>query len=170
MNTAVRDISFRHLVIGMIALLAILFAAGWLTREDPADKPYLKIAGMSFIFDYRIAEAFYGFTAYLTKPVANYSIIEAQFEDPAGGPPFVVTAKLSPRTKRYGLRSPAVHGVRKGVPYKVHVRLLRNPDHAVLFETEFTVTSQQDQDILPDKPLTIGPGYFPNPELENKSN
>jgi hypothetical protein len=160
-----RQISFKHVLTGMILLLLVLLAFGWVSREPPAGKPYLKIAGMSFIFDYRTSQAFYGFTAYLTKPVPNYSLIEASFENPAGGEPFIVTKKLSPRSTRYGLRSPDLHGVKAHVPYHVHVRLLRNPDHAVLFETDFTITSQQDQSILPEKPLTIGPGYYPNPEL-----
>lgn len=164
---SIREISFRHVLVAMIALLLALFALGWATREPPAGKPYLKIAGMGFIFDYRTSQAFYGFTAYLQKPVANYSLIEATFENPAGGAPFVVTKKLSPRSTRYGLRSPDLNGVKAHVPYHVHVRLLRNPDHAVLFETDFTVSSQQDQSILPEKPLTIGPGYYPNPELPN---
>lgn len=159
--------SFEHVLAGMILVLAVLFAFGWATREPPAGKPYLKIAGASFIFDYRTSQAFYGFTAYLMKPVPNYSRIEATFEDPAGGPAFVVTKKLSPRSTRYGLRSPDLQGVKAHVPYHVHVRLLRNPDHAVLFQTDFTVASQQDQSILPEKPLTIGPGYYPNPELPN---
>lgn len=161
------EVTFKHVLAGMIGLLMVLLAFGWVTREPPAGKPYLKIAGMSFIFDFRTAQAFYGFTAYLMKPVPNYSLIEATFEDPAGGPPFVVTKKLSPRSTRYGLRSPDLHGVKAHVPYAVHVRLLRNPDHAVLFETDFTVASQQDQSILPEKPLTIGPGYYPNPDLPN---
>ena len=158
-------ISFTTIIFAALALLTVLFAAGWLTRENPGEKPYLLIAGKGFIFNYRVADAFYGFTAYLTKPVPNYSVIEAVFEDPAGGEPHTVRVKVTPRSKRYGLRTPSLKGITKHTPYSVHVRLLRWGDDAVLFDETFTVSSQISSDEMPDKPLTIGPGYHPNPEL-----
>ena len=76
---------FRVVGAGMV-LLAILFAIGWLTREDPANKPYLQIVGGGFVFNYRVADNFYGFTAIVSRPLESGSIIEATFEDPAGEP------------------------------------------------------------------------------------
>lgn len=159
------QISVRQVLLASIGLVAILFAIGLATRENVADKPYLTIAGSGFIFNYRVADAYYGFTAIVEKPVRNYSRIEASFEDPAGGPPFLVSTKLTPRSKRYGLRSPPLSGIEKDKPYHVTVRLVQNGDGAVLFEDAFTVASQMSDAVMPPAPLTIGPGYTRNPDL-----
>ncbi len=55
-------ISVRQVLLASIGLVAILLAIGLATRENVADKPYLTIAGSSFIFNYRVADACYGFT------------------------------------------------------------------------------------------------------------
>ncbi|MBO0906391.1 hypothetical protein [Jiella sonneratiae] len=167
MQQILRRISFSHVVVGSVSLAAALFLVGLLTREDVAEKPYLRIAGSGFIFNYRVADAYYGFTALVQKPVKAYSTIEASFEDPAGGPAHVVTARLTPRTSRYGLRSPPLRGIEADRPYHVSVRLLQNGDGALLFADDFTVTSQISDRIVPPEPLTIGPGYTRNPRLPN---
>ncbi|NDW07746.1 hypothetical protein [Jiella pacifica] len=162
-----RDVSFKHVVVGLVSLAGALLAIGLITRKDVAEKPYLRIAGAGFIFNYRVADAYYGFTALVQKPVKTYSMIEARFEDPAGGPPHRVTQKLTPRASRYGLRSPPLRGIEAERPYHVSVRLIQNGDGAILFEDEFTVTSQISDRIVPPQPLTIGPGYRRNPNLPN---
>ena len=146
-------------------VLIVAFSIGWATREDPANRPYLKITGSGFIFNYRVATAFYGFTAYLDRPVPNYSRIEAEFENPSGGPPILLSEKLSPRSRVYSFHTPPLTGISKGRPYSVHIRLVRHGDNAVLHDEVFTIASQQDSSILPEKPLTIGPGYHRNPDL-----
>ncbi|MCB8836886.1 hypothetical protein [Aurantimonas sp. VKM B-3413] len=158
-------ITFRHVVAASLGLVALLFAIGLALREDLSETPYLKIAGSGFIFNYRVADATYGFTALVQKPVKNFSIIAADFENPAGGPPLHVEHRLSPRTTRYGLQTPPVRGIEKGKPYKVTVQLIQNGDGAVLFKDSFTVTSNLSDAVLPPEPLTIGPGYTRNPNL-----
>ncbi len=154
----------------VLGIVAVLFAIGWQSRTNPDDIPYLRIAGKSFIFNYRVSDVFYGFSAYLTKTVPKNSVIVAEFEDPAGGEPFTVTETISVKSRRYSLRSPSLRGVEAGKPYSVHVRLVKWGDEEVLFDEYFTVTSNISDDVVPDKPLTIGPGYHPNPELrENGS-
>ncbi|MEH6718482.1 MAG: hypothetical protein V7704_06335 [Aurantimonas endophytica] len=160
-----RPVGLTHIVIGAFGALAVLLVMGLSIREPVGDKPYLKVAGAGFIFNYRVAEVFYGFTAEVQKPVRNLSLIEAKFEDPAGGPPIRVSERLNPRTKRYSLRTPPVRGVQKDRPYKVTVRLIQNGDNAVLFEEELAVRSQMADDVVPDQPLTVGPGYRRNPAL-----
>ncbi|UIJ71021.1 hypothetical protein [Aurantimonas sp. HBX-1] len=161
-----RPAGLTRIVVGALGLLAILVAIGLAVREPVADKPYLKIAGAGFIFNYRVAEVFYGFTAEVQKPVRNMSLLEAEFEDPGGGPPIRVSERLNPRTKRYSLRTPPIRGVEKDRPYRVTVRLIQNGDNAVLFQDEFTVTSQMADAVVPEQPLTVGPGYARNPALE----
>ncbi|GIL01000.1 MAG: hypothetical protein BroJett030_08990 [Alphaproteobacteria bacterium] len=159
-----RRVSAVQVAIAAIALVAVLFGIGWMTREDPADKPYLAILGGGFIFNYRVADVFYGFTAQVRKPVAVGSIIEAEFEDPGGGPPHVVSTRVNARTTRYGLRSPNVRGIEAGRPYKVVIRLY-DFRHERLIEThEKTYASRIGDTIVPQRPLTIGPGYHRPPD------
>lgn len=159
-----RSVSLPKLVGASLALLAVLFAIGWLTREDLASKPYLKILGGGFMFNYRIADVHYGFTAAVQRPLPNGSIIEAEFEDPAGGPSHVVRERVEVRTSRYTLRSPPIRGVEAGKAYHVEVRVKTREDDAVLWSDRLAFRSQVSDDVAPDAPLTVGPGYHRPPE------
>ncbi|MDZ5697242.1 hypothetical protein [Chelativorans sp. M5D2P16] len=142
-----------------LALCAVLFVIGWLTRKDPSEAPYLTITGGGFVFNYRDAEVFYGFSAQVTRPLASGSIIEAHFEDPAGGAPFIVMERVSTMTDRYSLRSPALGKVEAGKPYKVAIRVLDREGETLLWRTERSYQSRIGDSALPDAPLTVGPGY-----------
>lgn len=163
-----RAFSFRNIIIAALALCAVLFAVGWFTREDPADAPYLKILGGGFMFNYREAEIFYGFTAQVVRPLASGSIIEATFEDPAGGAPLVVSERVSTMTDRYALRTPPVRGVEAKKPYRVDIRVYDRTKTTLLWQEEHSYASQIADTVVPEKPLTIGPGYHRNPELERR--
>ncbi|MEF2071229.1 hypothetical protein [Consotaella aegiceratis] len=163
-------VSLRQIVVAAAVVLAILLGVGWMTRTPPAETPYLKIAGSGFMFNYRVADAYYGFTAFVLKPVRNLSLLEARFEDPAGGPPHLVSTRLTPRTRRYSLRSPPLQGIEKDKPYRVEVRLIQSGDGEVLYEDDFTVSSQLGDAVMPKEPLTIGPGYTPNPRIGIEDN
>jgi len=159
------DRSFEKIVAAMIGLVLVLTAIGWVTREDPADKPYLGIAGGGFIFNYREARVFYGFTADVLKPLSVGTLMIADFEDPGGGPPLTVETRLHARSTRYGVHSPNVRGVRAGQPYQVSIRLYDHTRTRLIWSAQKSFISQVDDSVVPEKPLTIGPGYFPNPEL-----
>lgn len=160
--------SFRNIIIAALALCAVLFAVGWFTREDPADAPYLKILGGGFMFNYREAEIFYGFTAQVVRPLASGSIIEATFDDPAGGAPLVVSERVSTMTDRYALRTPPLRGVEAKKPYRVEIRVYDRTKTTLLWQEEHSYASQIADTVVPEKPLTIGPGYHRNPELETR--
>ena len=146
------------------ALLVPLFAIGWLTRQDPAETPYLQVMGGGFIFNYRVADVYYGFTAAIARPLPTGSIVEASFEDPAGGPPHVVRQRVGgAETARLSLRSPPVRGVEAGHPYKVEVRVLDREGQRLLWSRELAFRSGISDAVVPDRPLTIGPGYARNP-------
>ncbi|WEX09514.1 hypothetical protein [Chelativorans sp. AA-79] len=147
-----------------LALCAVLFVAGWFSREDPSDKAYLKIMGGGFMYNYRIADVYYGFTAQVVRPLASGSIIEASFEDPAGGPPHTVSERVSTMTDRYSLRSPSIRGVEAGKAYRVAIRVYDRKRKQLLWEAERSYKSQISDTIVPDAPLTVGPGYHRNPE------
>lgn len=157
-------LSPKSVIAAALALCAVLFAIGWLTRNDPRDDPYLKILGGGFMFNYREGEVFYGFTARVVRPLASGSIIEATFEDPAGGTPLVVSERVSTMTDRYALRSPPVRGVEAKKPYHVTIRVYDREGKAMLWSAERSYASQISDAIVPERPLTIGPGYHRNPE------
>jgi hypothetical protein len=158
-------LTFFRIAAGLVVLALLLTGIGLYGRENPADKPYLVVAGGGFIFNFRVAEAFYGFTVKVQKPLAVGSIIQAQFEDPAGGPPFVEETRVNARTTRYSLRSPGVHGVKKGQPYEVVISLYDYTGEELMERQTRQFKSSLDSKFVPEKPLTIGPGYAPNPEL-----
>lgn len=154
-------------VIGMAMVLVamIAFAIGWVTRDDPGKKPPIVIAGGGFIYNYRVAEVFYGFTAMVAKPVTSGSLLVAEFEDPGGGSPMVVEKRVSTRSNRYGMRSPRVHGIVAHRPYHVSIKLYDYTRTKLLWSGEKTYAARIGDDVVPDKPLTVGPGYqqFPGP-------
>ena len=162
-ETMVDRLTLPRVIGASLVLLAVLMVIGWATRIDPGEKPYLKVLGGGFIFNYRIAEVYYGFTAVVQKPLQSGSIIEAIFEDPAGGAPHTVRTRVTPRTTTYSLRSPPVRGVEKGHPYTVAVRILDRRGSSELWQHEMTIRSQIGDAVVPDVPLVIGPGYTPNP-------
>lgn len=121
---------------------------------------YLEIAGGGFLFNYRNAEATYGIVLVPRRDPPAGAVIEASFQDPAGGPPFLVS-RPARGGGRIELQSPPLKGVKKGVPYHVTV-LLKAADGSEIVKLEKDFTSDLDQSVLPDKPLAIGPGYQAN--------
>lgn len=162
----IRLLSPARVICASVAVLAVLFAIGWATRENPKEKPLLMILGGGFMFNYRIGQVDYGFTAQVSKPLESGSIIEARFEDPAGGDDLVVRERVSPMTDRYALHSPPVRGVEAHHPYKVGIRVLDRLEKTELWKTELQFRSQISDDVVPKKPLVIGPGYDKNPEAD----
>jgi hypothetical protein len=162
--------TFPRILGAGLAVLTILMAFGWATRDDPSDEPYLKILGGGFVYNFRIAEVFYGFTALVVRPLESGSVIEATFEDPGGGDPLVVRERVSSMTDRYSLRSPPVRGVLKDKTYKVSIRVLDREEKHQLWARTLDYRSQLDDTVVPEKPLTVGPGYHRNPEAEENKN
>lgn len=153
-----------RLLAAACALLVPLFVLGWLTREDPAEKPWLQVMGGGFIFNYRVADVYYGFTAAVMRPLPTGSIVEAAFENPAGGPPLVVRQRVGgAEMTRLSLRSPPVRGVEAGRDYHVALHILDREDERVLWSSELTFRSNISDKVVPERPLTIGPGYARNP-------
>ncbi|MCO5156732.1 MAG: hypothetical protein M9945_08260 [Aquamicrobium sp.] len=153
-----------RLLAAACALLVPLFVLGWLTREDPAEKPWLQVMGGGFIFNYRVADVYYGFTAAVMRPLPTGTIVEAAFEDPAGGPPHVVRQRVGgAEMTRLALRSPPVRGVEAGRDYAVSLRVLDREDEHLLWSRDLAFRSNISDTVVPDVPLTIGPGYTRNP-------
>ena len=140
---------------------ALLLAA---CGDDPADDgPYVEFAGGGFIFNYRLATADYGFVIRMLRQPPSGTVLEARFEDPAGGPPIVVTSVHRWGRLDYSFRTPPVQGVKAGRDYAVELRLLvpaAGPDKpAVLASYAKSFHADVDQTILPKEALAPGPGY-----------
>jgi hypothetical protein len=147
----------------IVWFLALLLAG---CGEDGADKPYVEFAGGGFIFNYNLAEAYYGFVARALRPIPEGTVLEAAFENPGGGVPLVVRQTAVAGRAEYVFRTPGIQGVEAGRAYQVTLRLL-NPETGKLvasYSKDFRSTA--DQTILPKVPTTIGPGYQLNPESE----
>ncbi|MET0597816.1 MAG: hypothetical protein ABWZ57_08095, partial [Mesorhizobium sp.] len=91
----------------------------------------------------------------------------ATFENPAGGEAIVVRKPIWPNTDKTTIESPPLRCVVKDRPYKVSI-VIEGPDGALLQTIDTTMTSSEDQSLLPDRPLVVGPLYTPNPELAGR--
>jgi hypothetical protein len=131
-------------------------------KEDQ-NSPYLEFAGGGFIFNYRNAEAFYGFVAKPLRSLPEGAVIEAQFEVPNSATPYVVTEAVKPGVLQFMFRTGDLRGIEKGHPYKAVMRLLASPSGPEIARYERTFQSDVEQASLPDKPLVVGPGYQSNP-------
>jgi len=144
--------------------VALLVVATFLVGcGDEKDKPFLQFSGGGFIFNYRLATADYGFVARVVKELPEGSVIEATFDNPAGGPPIVIVEKSVSGSKGYMFRTPSLTGIKANYPYKVVLRLLAAKEGVELARYERTYKSDLDQSVLPDQPLTVGPGYHQPP-------
>jgi len=142
-------------------LAALLLAA----CQREADEKLAELSGRVFVFNYRIAAANYVVTLRRTAPLPENSYAEAEFENPQGGPPLVARQKLFPVMEKIVLESPNLKCVKKDRPYSVKIRLV-DADEKPLQTIETSVTSDVDQtEMMPSKPLVVGPLYTPNPEV-----
>ena len=147
----------RLCIVAVVALLAAPSRAG-----EPDAASLIDLQGGGFIFNYNIAEVFYGVLVKPRRALPVGTEIEARFEDPAGGPPIVVTETFRGSPRPISLRTPPVQGVVANRDYRVTIRL-RDASGALLGETARTFRSDLDQSILPSHRLTVGPGYQPAP-------
>jgi hypothetical protein len=127
--------------------------------------PYFKIAGGGFIFNYRIGEATAGVVVTPERALPADGSFEAIFVNPAGAAPFVMREKVSPTKKRYDFTTPPLSGVKANTDYLMTVRLL-DADGNEIGMAEKALRSDLDQTVLPDRPLTVGPGYARNPAAD----
>ena len=143
----------------------LLFALTLAACDGEEQGPYFEFAGGGFVFNYRYADATYGFVArVLRKPPAD-GVLEAVFQDPAGGPDIVLRQPVRPGRSSYKFETPPLTGVEKAVDYRVELRLLApvaagaESGAEVLASIARTFRSSQDQAVLPREGLGTGPGY-----------
>ena len=150
----------KRTLLSILLPLALVLAA--CQREAGPDP--LKLTGRMFVFNYRLAYATYIVTLDKVLPLPEGSVVKAEFENPAGGSPLLLERKIFANQARVVLESPDITCVKKDRPYSVAIAVI-GPDGERLQSLETKVTSNADQDILPAKPLIVGPGYDKNPEV-----
>ncbi len=131
------------------------------------DKSYVAFEGGGVIFNYRIAEAYYGINLRPMRRLRPGTVLEVEFENPSGGEPYLVRKTVGAPKLRYTVRTPPVQGVKGNRDYRVFVRVLSH-DGTLLATYTKSVHSDLDQSVLPKAPLVVGPGYH-HPLPANRS-
>lgn len=149
-------------VFALVALLGLAIGCD----DGGENKPYVEFAGGGFIFNYNLAQAYYGFVLRVVRQLPEGTVIEAEFENPAGGAAIVERRNAREHGVEYTFRTPPVEGVKADRDYRVVVRLIDPADGKAFASYDKAFRSSADQDILPQQPLTVGPGYQSNPESE----
>lgn len=151
-----RPLSAMALAVALIGVAAC--------RDTGGEGEIFRIDSKVFVFNYRVATATYLVNLTPMQPVEDGQFAVARFEDPAAGNDIVVRKKIWPKLPKTTIESPPLRCVVKDRPYKVSIRI-EGADGSVLQTIETTMTSSEDQTLLPDRPLVVGPVYTPNPEL-----
>jgi hypothetical protein len=129
---------------------------------------YISVQGKIFIFNIRLARAYYTLNLNRLQATPDGSMVTAEFENPAGGPPLIGEQKVFPKMTRIDLESPDLTCVIADKPYAIHITL-KAPDGKVLQVLDTTLTSTLDQTVMPAEPLVEGAAYDRNPEAYDKS-
>lgn len=83
------------------------------------------------------------------------TIIEAVFENPSGGDPFIIRETAKWGSTQYVFRTPPVEGVKNNRDYHVELRLIDPANQHVIATYTKTFRSDVDQSILPERPTVI---------------
>ena len=151
-------------VMRSIVALALVSMFGSACRDSGGEGEFFAIAGKLFVFNYRVATATYLVNLVPVRPVEDGQTAIVSFENPDGGETIVVRKKIWPNMATTTIESPPLRCVVKDRPYKVSIEI-EGPDGDIRQTIETTMASSEDQTILPDRPLVVGPLYTPNPEL-----
>ncbi len=159
MSAIRRSLSVVAIVCGCLAPLS---ACG----DDP-NQPYLAFEGGGFVFNYRTARAFYELNVRPMRTLPPGTALEAEFENPAGPPPIIVSDIVHEAKLRYSFRTPALTNIKKDVTYRAVIRV-KDANGVLLGSYSRTFISAADQEMLPAKPWFIGPGYQRDPEADGQ--
>lgn len=142
--------------------IAALFSLSLVGACSNESGPWLDVTGGSFIFNFRLATASAGIIVVAGRELPEGSAVEVAFENPGGGPALVLSERAAPGVRHFSFTFEPLSGIKADVDYLAIVRLL-DSEGKELERIEKPYRSQVDQSILGDKPLTVGPGYAPNP-------
>lgn len=151
----------KKLIIIPALLAGLMLSACQREAED-----YVTVKGKVFIFNVRLARAFYMLTLNRLEAMPDDAVVIAEFEDPAGGPPLVKEQKVFPKMARIDLQSPDVNCVVTGKPYKIKITV-RSGRGETLQTINTTLNSTLDATMLPEIPPFDAPYYKRNPAAFN---
>ncbi len=137
--------------------MCIGFAA--CSGPEGGDGPYIEFIGGGFIFNYRLAEADYGFVAGVKRPIPAGTVLEAEFENPGDGAAIIVRQTAKWGRTAYMFRTPPLQGIKANRDYHVELRLVNPATSQVIARYTRAYRSDVGQDILPKSPPVVGPGY-----------
>ena len=144
--------------------LVLLFCLAGLVLaacDNQAGKPYVKIVGGGFVFNYRYSTYIYGFVVKPLRPLPAGGVLEASFDLPDSDEKFVATLPVQEGKTQYLFESKPLQGVKKDTPYKVRLRLVEEGSGKELALLEKDYKTTVDQSTLPTKAPVKGIGYFP---------
>jgi hypothetical protein len=151
----------------MKKILLMLFCLGGLlftACDDQSGKPYLKIVGGGFVFNYRYSAMNYGFVAKPLRPLPVGATLEASFDIPESDERYVTTLPVQEGKLQYAFETQPLQHVKKDTPYKARLRLLEASTGKELALVEQEFRTNTDQSTLPKIAPVKGIGYFPNAE------
>jgi hypothetical protein len=151
----------------LAGVIAASIAGG--CRDEGRSGNLFEISGKLFVFNYRVATATYLVTLKPVAPLEEGLKAVALFENPAGGAPITLEHRIWPKLDKTVLESEPLRCVLKEHPYAVEIRI-EDAAGEVRQVIRTTMTSNLDQDVLPDAPLVVGPVYTPNPDLVGRPN
>ena len=148
-------------------VIVLVTLAAFLAACSNENDPYLKIGGGGFIFNYRLANAMLGVLVVAPRSLPEGGTVEVSLTNPAGGAPLVQREVIAANESQFDFRFETLTGIEKNVDYVATVRLI-GADGKTIETIERVYRSDIDQAAtMPDKPLTVGPGYTPNPETSH---
>jgi len=146
------------------ALMALALSAA--CQRETTD--YISVQGKIFIFNIRLAKAYYTLNLNRLKATPDNSVVRVEFENPAGGDPLISEQKVFPAMSRTDIEGRDANCIVAGKPYKIHI-VLNDPDGKQLQVLDTTLTSTLDQTVMPAESLVEGPAYDKNPDAYNKN-
>ena len=154
-----REIHLGRLFVAVAAPLAVALAIMYVVLAPQRVREPLVVIGGRFINNYRIAEVYMQLVVAPGRPLEIGTRLEIEFPDPSGGRPALVRRTLGIPDRRIETRGPPVRGVRAGTAYPVRLRLFARGADAPYWERTIDFVSNVDDDVVPESPLTVGPGY-----------
>ena len=127
----------------LVALAVPLALTGCGQQESG---PWVTFDGGGFVVNYSggYGAAFYGFNAKPLRRLPAGTVLEASFEDPAGGPPIIDKQQVTEPALRYSFRTPYLHGIVAHHPYKAEVHVLEAGTGKLLGSYQTNFVSQVD--------------------------
>ena len=124
---------------------------------------FTEITGGGFIYNYRIAEIRSGITIGVRRELPAGTHLIADLETPDGV--LEINQDYTPGHRNYVFETPPLKGVEPNRTYLATLRVVDATTGTELERHEKALKTGVAPRSMPDKPLTIGPGYYPNPDF-----